>query len=404
MEVKRFKKEGQFWIPISASKSISNRWLILEFLSGMKFNIQNCSSADDTQLLKLLLHQIREGKQDIFYCENAGTVARFLVPLLTTIPGKHIITGSERMQQRPILPLVNALCYLGGDIRFIKNNQCLPLEIIGKTLKGGSVKIPGNVSSQFISALMLVAPTLENGLVIHISPPILSESYIEMTKSILLEMNIPVYYGENTIIIPNSSISPYSITIENDWSSASYFYNWVAFSDGLELHINGLFSHSKQGDWIISEIYEDLGVHTTFTQHGIILNKKAVSKTSIEYDFSRCPDLVPTVAVGCAGLQIQAVLKGLTTLPYKETNRITALANELRNLNIDVEILPESLKIQPKPMQYIRRTFTKTYFDHRIAMAFATLGMLYNFIDIENPEIVSKSFPEYWNAITHFKY
>ena len=393
-----------FKVNVPTSKSLSNRWLILNYLSNDSLNLHNLSSADDTMLLQTLLKHLNEDCENTFYCKNAGTVARFLTAVLCIQEGKeYIITGDKRMQQRPIEPLVDALRQIGADISYLNTEGHFPLKIKGKTLIGNTLSISADISSQFVSALMLIAPFLPQGLTIEIQGTIASRSYILMTQKVLQQAGIKVRWSDNKIHIHNSTIKPQTVTIEKDWSSVSYLYNWILFlaQKEYELHIEGLFKDSCQGDKVVAELYETLGVTTSYTSTGITLKTTERRTNTFVYNFKDCPDLVPTLAVACAGLGISGTLLGLDTLPYKETNRIEALASELKKMNINVSYNSKSLHIEAGKIKITQAI--STYNDHRMAMAFATLQAFDNNITIENHEAVNKSFPEYWQEISNLK-
>ena len=393
-----------FKVNVPTSKSLSNRWLVLNYLSNDSLNLHDLSSADDTMLLQTLLKDLNEDCENTFYCKNAGTVARFLTAVLCIQEGKeYIITGDERMQQRPIAPLVEALRQIGADISYLNTEGHFPLKIKGKTLIGNTLSISADISSQFVSALMLIAPFLPQGLTIEIQGAIASRSYILMTQRVLQQAGVKVRWSDNKIHIHNSTIKPQSITIEKDWSSVSYLYNWILFlpQKKYELHIEGLFKDSCQGDKVVAELYETLGVTTFYTSTGITLKTTERRTNTFVYNFKDCPDLVPTLAVACAGLGISGTLLGLDTLPYKETNRIEALAAELNKMNINVSYNSKSLHIEAGKLKITQSI--STYNDHRMAMAFAALQAFDNNITIKNHEVVNKSFPEYWQEISNLK-
>ena len=389
------------YINVPTSKSLSNRWLVLNYLSNNAITLSNLSTADDTVLLQTLLKQIEAGNNNVFYCKNAGTTARFLTALLSIQEGKeYIIDGDERMRQRPISPMVEALQQIGCDILYINKQGYFPLKIKGRQPSSNRISISGALSSQFISALMLVAPFLQNGLSIEIKGKIVSESYITMTKKVLEQAGVSVLWENNNIHIHNTIIKQQNISIEKDWSSVSYIYNWVLFSEkNYWVHIKGIVEDSWQGDKVVATLYEPLGVATSYTENGIILTRKACTIDNFMYNFSSCPDLVPTLAVACAGLGISGILTGLDTLPYKETNRIEALTNELRKIGVNVLCNENSIMVKG---QITTPKTICTYNDHRMAMAFASLQILNKNITIENPTVVGKSFPEYWHEIEVF--
>ncbi len=418
-------------IELTSSKSISNRVLMIKALSGLDFEISNLAQAKDTQtLLKLL----SDKKLTTFDVGHAGTVMRFLTAYLAIQNGEFILTGSERMQERPIKILVEALKTLGADITYLKNEGYPPLKIKGKKLVGGIVEIDGSVSSQYISALMLVAPYLERGLTIQFLGEITSKPYLEMTAQIMR------YFGCPTLTLPSTdgegNFSPFGgdkrggywsikpgkyiakdFFVEADWSAASYWYGMVALADKAEVKLFGLQQNSLQGDAVVQKIYEQFGVNTEFIENGIRItkNQEPISQHSpLEIDFTECPDIAQTVAVTCAALNVEAKFTGLHTLRIKETDRIAALQTELTKLNYNVQVDGDDLIILPSLRtersevkqsaldntiaSYLAMTSIKTYDDHRMAMAFAPLGLLYP-ITIEDEDVVVKSYPNFWEDL-----
>lgn len=392
-------------VNIPSSKSLSNRWLIINYLLGNTLCLNDLSTADDTRLLQLLLKQLEEKSSNVFDCKNAGTVARFLTALLSMqSDGEYILTGDCRMCQRPIKPLVDALLHIGADVSYLDKLGYLPLKIKEKKYTTNVVRVSGSVSSQFISALMLIAISLPNGLKIIIDDKCVSQSYIFMTMTILKQLGVGVQWKNKEITIEKAKpfLKSKYVEIEKDWSSGAYFYNWVLFSDDFQVFISGLYKDSVQGDSVVADIYDALGVETIYTGNGIFLRKKNVLLPKVfKYDFSSCPDLVLTVAVACVGIGVDAEFLGLDTLPYKETNRIEALETELKKMNIDVFVHANVLYI--KSVGNLCPTLpVATYNDHRMAMSFASLKMINKDLFIENPDVVVKSFPEYWEEVKKF--
>ncbi len=384
-------------IHLPASKSISNRLLMLEFLSGIDFELENLSDADDTRLLKSLLFQLRENKENTFYCKNAGTTLRFLLSALSITPGNWILTGDENMQKRPIKDLADSLKQLGADIQYLSNEGFPPLSINGKKLEGKNIRIHANLSSQFVSSLMLIAPFLKNGLQITLDGIISSIPYIEMTKAILSSCSTNVEWKDNIISIHPSKITkPDSPKIENDWSAASYFYAATALAKDYSFFLEGLNPDSLQGDGqALPGLFEKFGVYSEFFPDGVRISKKEnVSLNYFEYDFSHIPDLAQTFAVCCAGLGINATLKGLASLRIKETDRLNALHKELQKMNVQTFINGDSLEIKASGLTIHHAV--ETYDDHRMAMAFAPLACRFPQIEILNPSVVNKSFPQFW--------
>lgn len=389
-------------IELTASKSESNRALIIQALCSEKFEIRNLASAQDTKTLQHILGSITSNST--YDVGAAGTTMRFLTAYLSTKTGTHILTGSDRMKKRPIGILVNALRELGATIEYIEEEGFPPLRITGKTLKGGEIEIDGNVSSQYISALLLIAPEFQNGLVIRFKGEVTSRPYINMTLKMMEEFRVYGQWHENSISVSAQSYhkkseSDYAYTVEADWSSASYWYAIAALASEADFQIKGLHHPSLQGDAIVADIFTFFGIKTEYIDNGIHLTKSRIKDEHFGFDFSDCPDLAQTVAVVVGGLNIPSFFNGLHTLRIKETDRITALKNELKKINIEVEILNDnSIKINPGSKLTVPDTIS-TYEDHRMALAFAAFAMVLDAITIEHPEVVQKSYPDFWNDL-----
>ncbi len=387
-------------ICLSGSKSISNRTLIIEALSGSQFEKKNIADANDT----VLLHQLLSSKQKIFDAQDAGTAFRFLTAYLAFKEGEWLLTGSERMKQRPVGELVTALRHLGSEIYFLEEENFPPLKIIGGKLRGNSVNVNGNISSQFISALMMIAPCMKNGLTIQLAGEIVSEPYIEMTLAIMK------YFGVNhsrkvySIHIPAQQYQPKEIFIESDWSAASYYYEMAAFADEVDLEINGLIKNSFQGDAVIAEFMKSFGIETEFAPDGsggkIYIRKK--SSQSYEYSnflfpLKEFPDLAPALFATAGGLSQKISFTGLEHLAYKESNREEALRTELAKCNIRVSNMDGKISVEGKFTAAHPRF--STYKDHRLAMALAPLAMRCDDVLIEEPMVVNKSYPKFWDDL-----
>ena len=384
-------------VKIGGSKSESNRLLILK-AQFPNISIENISESDDTKVLQRGM-EISKGTVDI---HHAGTAMRFLTAYYAAKEGTEIIlTGSERMQERPIGILVDVLKSLGADIEYLQNEGFPPLKIKGKILQKKKVKIQSEVSSQYISALMLIAPMLPNGLQISLEGQTISKPYIEMTLSLMNQLGIKVNFSNNIIdILPVREIENAEIVVESDWSSASYFYSLVALSDDLKITLRNFSDRSLQGDAVLPTIYKNLGVQTIFNiaEKSIFLSKEDVQlPDSLLLDLSNTPDLAQTIAVSCFGLGIGCRLTGLQTLKIKETDRLSALKNELSKLGAEVHIDDSSLQLE-KSSQIRPNGVIETYQDHRMAMAFAPLAIKTNLI-IDNAEVVSKSYPNFWEDL-----
>jgi 3-phosphoshikimate 1-carboxyvinyltransferase len=396
-------------VTLPASKSISNRLLMIRFLTGEKVKISNLSEANDTRLLQELLELIhaKRGSDDpvTIDCENAGTVFRFLTALLSVMPGNWLITGSERMKQRPVAALVDALAYIGADVRYLEANGFPPLLIRGKKLKGGiSVWIPGNVSSQFVTAIMMIAPVLEGGLKIEVTGEIVSEPYIRMTAELMNECGAGMQYDSGIVKIGSApySLSERAFNVEPDWSSAAFWYEMAGLSQKAEIFLPGLQLNSLQGDMVTAAIFRNFNVHTYEKPGGLmIVKEKGLIPGEMEFDFTSCPDLAQAVAVTCAGLNIQTKLSGLSGLKIKETDRLNALANELNRSGYKAEARNDSELIisGERTAPETEKLMIQTYGDHRMAMAFAPLSLVGGAIGIENPAVVSKSYPGFWSHL-----
>jgi len=383
-------------IKISGSKSESNRLLILQsFYRDLE--LLNLSDSDDTKHLEAALIS----NKSIVDIGHAGTAMRFLTAYFSVNEGKEVVlTGSERMQNRPIKILVDALLSLGADISYTDKEGYPPLKIKGKKITKNRVQIHGNVSSQYISALLLIAPILENGLEIELVGKVTSVPYIEMTLALLGQLKIQTNWVENVIqITAKKNIEPKAIVVESDWSSASYFYSLVALSPGgTNLKLSSYSKNSLQGDSSLVETYKHFGVTTTFDGHSIILSKdKVASKDPLILNLVNSPDLAQTIAVTCFGLGIACDLTGLHTLKIKETDRLVALQNELDKLGATIKVTEDSLHLKPS-LKINKNIAIKTYDDHRMAMAFAPLALKVPII-IQNANVVTKSFTSFWEDV-----
>lgn len=398
-------KKLQGSITLTASKSESNRALIVQALCSEKFEIENLAAAEDTRILAEILNKpLAENSEVTYDVGPAGTTMRFLTAYFSTKKGTYILTGSDRMKKRPIGILVDALCDLGADIEYLEEYGFPPLKIKGKQLRGGEIEMDASVSSQFISALLLISPELQNGLVIEFTGDVISRPYINMTLKMMEEFRVYGQWQENSISVSKQayhkkSEEDYVCTIEADWSSASYWYSMVALSEGADLTIKGLNNPSLQGDAIVADIYSFFGVKTEYIEGGIRLSKVRIKDEHFGYDFSDCPDIAQTAAVTVSALQIPVLFNGLHTLKIKETDRITALKNELSKMGVAVEILNDH-SIQTLSFQPNNKPVTiKTYEDHRMAMAFAPLAMFLESVIIEDPGVVKKSYPAFWEDL-----
>lgn len=383
-------------ITLPSSKSISNRTLILNALSGCPQDIQNLSDCDDTEVLVKALG-FEECDFDI---KAAGTAMRFLTALLATKEGNWTITGTERMKNRPIKLLVEALRSVGGKIEYMEKEGFPPLRIHGSQLQGGKISMAGNVSSQYISALLMIAPLMKNGLTLQLKGEVVSKPYIHLTIELMKIFGVDAEWNGATIDIHPQSYKPVSFTVESDWSAASYWYEIAALSK-VEITLKGLFENSLQGDSAVARLFEPLGINTVFTAGGVILKQADRQTQTMEYDFEDEPDLAQTFVTTCCLLNIPFHFTGLQSLKIKETDRIEALKNELRKLGYLLEDSNNSiLTWDGKKCEAEATPTIKTYEDHRMAMAFAPAALVRQHgITIANPEVVSKSYPHYWEDL-----
>ena len=383
-------------IQITGSKSETNRLLLLKALFP-NIGIGNLSNSDDAQVMQKGL-RTNTGTVDI---HHAGTAMRFLTAYFASQEGKNVIlTGSQRMQERPISVLVDALRDLGATIAYHKNDGYPPLEIQGGKLTKSSVSLPANISSQYISALLLTAPSLQHGLELELVGKITSVPYIKMTLSLLNQIGIQTAFEGNVIkVSPATGVTDANLIVESDWSSASYFYSIVALCDvGTRLQLSSYRENSLQGDSVLKEIYKDFGVETQFFENSILLTKTTEAKSKeVNYDLSNAPDIAQTIAVTCIGLGMGCHLTGLHTLPIKETDRLSALQTELSRLGGKVHIDAESLILEPDAT-LISDQAINTYNDHRMAMAFGPLAMKTDLF-INDAGVVSKSYPDFWKDL-----
>ncbi|MEM7186984.1 MAG: 3-phosphoshikimate 1-carboxyvinyltransferase [Bacteroidota bacterium] len=386
-------------LALGGSKSESNRLLILQALFP-SISMENLSNSDDSAVMQEALAKA-EGTIDI---HHAGTAMRFLTAYFASRAGTNVVlTGSDRMRQRPIGVLVEALRSMGASIVYTGDSGCPPLQINGSDLAIGTVMLEANISSQYITALMLIAPSLPNGLRILLRGKVTSVPYIEMTRSLLEQCGIRSSFVSNEIVIAASEeVKDTHIVVESDWSSASYFYSFMALSLQGSITLGSFRSNSFQGDSALAQIYEQLGVHTEFlpSENKIRLSRNEQPVASlIELDLSNTPDIAQTIAVSCFGLGIECYLTGLHTLMIKETDRLTALKTELEKLGGRVAITEDSLRLfaaESIPSQLE----IETYNDHRMAMAFAPLALKTD-ITIKDCGVVSKSYPSFWEDMKH---
>lgn len=392
-------------ISLPASKSISNRALIIYALSGGKNMPSNLSDCDDTEVI---INALRNMPEEIDI-KAAGTAMRFMTAYLSVMEGTHILTGTERMKHRPISILVDALRKLGANIEYVGTEGYPPLRITGQSLNGGLLEIPGNVSSQYISALLMIAPMLKEGMTLHLLGDIISRPYIDLTLWMMGEFGADAeWFSNDTIVVKPQPYKSRDYFIESDWSGASYWYEMMALcaDKRSEVKLTGLMDGSKQGDSTTRYIFSLLGVKTQFEskQAGIAqtvtLKQNGRCVPKLEYDFINSPDLAQTFVVTCAAKGIPFHFKGLSTLKIKETDRIEALKTEMRKLGYvlqdhnNSELIWDGERCDPSFEQGI-----DTYEDHRMALAFAPYTFLHDKLIINNPQVVTKSYPHYWEDL-----
>ena len=389
-------------IKITGSKSETNRLLLLQALYP-NITLENTSNSDDSEVMRnaLRFQPMVPGyrTRDV---HHAGTAMRFLTAYFASKANtKVVLTGSSRMKERPIKILVEALKQLGAKIDYLENDGFPPIKIIGQKLTNNKVWLPANVSSQYISALLLIAPKLQNGLELTLIGEITSVPYIKMTLNLLEEIGVETSFIGNIIVVKpkTQDLKPKTLTVESDWSSASYFYSILALSEvGSQITLSSYKQNSLQGDSALVEIYRKLGVETHFDENEMILVKQPNFKLqTLNLDLNNTPDIAQTIVVTCLGLGIGCHLTGLHTLKIKETDRLEALKTELSKLGASISVTDESLTLLASSNIISNQTIA-TYNDHRMAMAFAPLALKTN-ITIENAEVVSKSYPDFWNDL-----
>ena len=387
-------------INLPASKSISNRALILHALGKGSVVPDNLSDCDDT---KVIINALKT-MPPVIDIKAAGTAMRFMTAYLSVTPGEHVITGTDRMKHRPIRVLVDALRKLGAQIEYTEEEGFPPLRITGETLDGGMLEIPGDVSSQYISALLMIGPAMKNGLKLRLMGNIVSRPYIDLTLHVMHEFGISVEWTDvDMISVSHQEIGERRYTIENDWSASSYWYEILAMinDDESRVTLPGLKDASRQGDSAVRYLFSMLGVKTAFrTSNEVVLTRHMRSLPRLDYDFINQPDLAQTLVVTCATLGIPFHFTGLGNLRIKETDRIEAMKTEMRKLGYVLDDSVETeLSWNGERCEAEKNPVIDTYEDHRMAMAFAPTAILLGQIRINNPEVVTKSYPGYWDDL-----
>ncbi len=382
-------------IDLPASKSISNRALILNALADSDLPIRNLSDSDDTRVMLAAL----DSDDTTFDIGAAGTSMRFLTAFLSKIVGEWTITGSERMKQRPIKLLVDALNSLGANISYLEKEGFPPLKIRGCALKGGSIELDGGISSQYISALLMVAPAMMDGLRITLTGTVISRPYINLTLQMMEEFGVRVYQKDNVITIPPQTYKPVIYTVESDWSAASYWYEILSIAGQGSIFLKGLHKNSSQGDAKIADIYESLGVRTTYKKDGVELTTKKTTIKKMSYNFIDQPDMAQTLVVNCCMLGLPFRFSGLQSLKIKETNRVEALIIELKKVGFVLfEPAEGMLEWSGERCAPAANIAIDTYDDHRMAMSFAPIAIKQS-ITINDPQVVTKSYPAFWDDL-----
>lgn len=387
-------------INLPASKSISNRALVLHALSGSDVLPENLSNCDDTEVIINALKTM----PDVIDIKAAGTAMRFMTAYLSVTKGTHTLTGTERMRHRPIRILVDALRSLGAGIEYVGEDGFPPLRITGGELEGGTLTIPGNVSSQYISALLMIGPAMKKGLTLWLTGEIVSRPYIDLTIHVMHEFGIDVEWTNvDTIHVGHQRFKQPEYTIENDWSASSYWYETLAMLDDCESKVllPGLRDGSRQGDSAVRYLFSMLGVKTAFcADGGVVLTRHQRTLPRMDYNFINQPDLAQTLVVTCTVLGLPFHFTGLGNLKIKETDRILAMKTELRKLGYVLDDSKETeLSWNGERCRAVDCPVIDTYEDHRMAMAFAPAAIRLGEIRINNPEVVSKSYPNYWDDL-----
>ena len=364
-------------IDLPSSKSISNRLLIIQALCKQNFEIKNLSNSDDTNSLKNALNTT----ENTIEVGAAGTSFRFLTSYLAIQKGrKFILTGTDRMKERPIQNLVAALQLLGAKIDYLEKDGFPPLKIKGTTILGGEITIDASISSQFISSLLLIAPTLANGLILNISEHLVSKSYIKMTLRLMEEFGIKHSWDDNKIVVNQQNYIGKNYAVESDWSAATFWFQIAALTENCNIKLNGLYQKSMQGDAKAKIIFKDFGIASVFEDNTLTLTKNKIQKFPESIDLIDSPDMYQSLKCTLFALNKTTEIKGISTLKDKETDRIKAIDNELKKLNTNKII--------------------ETYKDHRMAMSFAPLSLKYGELTIKNSEVVSKSYPDFWQDLS----
>ena len=394
------KLAGSYHLP--ASKSISNRLLVMRALARSKVLFDNLSEAEDTYMMRLYLSFINTcaGSEIPLSLDthNAGTVFRFLLAYLSRQEGRWLLTGEERMRQRPVGALVDALRSLGADIKYTEKEGYPPLLIRGKKLNGGTVELNASASSQYVSALMLVAPYLPGGLTIRLSSKPVSSAYIDMTATLMTNFGAEISVSDKEIQVQEGSYKVQRMRVEADWSAAAFWYEMVAFQPGAEVLLPGLSEESVQGDRFLTTVFEKLGVHSDFSEKGLRLRHTG-NPGAINFDFTHAPDIVPSVMAACAALGVEGRFSGIEHLRIKESDRIRSMQQELGKIGTTIEQTGDTYRLTPGQQPQAGALVFSSHGDHRMAMSLAPLAMKFGTVAVKDPDVVRKSYPDYWDEL-----
>jgi 3-phosphoshikimate 1-carboxyvinyltransferase len=393
---------GTYHLP--ASKSISNRLLVMRALARSKVLFDNLSEAEDTYMMRLYLSFINSCAGSsiplTLDTHNAGTVFRFLLAYLSRQEGRWLLTGEERMRRRPVGALVDALRSLGADIKYSEKENFPPLIIQGKELNGGEVFLNASSSSQYVSALMLIAPYLPGGLTIKLASKPVSSAYIDMTASLMRDFGAEVSMSDKKIQVKEGAYRVEKVRVESDWSAAAFWYQMVAFQPDAEAFLPGLTEDSVQGDKFLIDVFDKLGVASQFVEGGLALRHTGKVSTSVDFDFTHAPDIVPSVMVACAGLGVEGRFRGIEHLRIKESDRISSMQKELGKVGTQIVNEDGAYRLIPgkNPLKGESPVF-ESHGDHRMAMSLAPLAMKCGEVSVRNPEVVRKSYPDFWDEL-----
>lgn len=383
-------------IQLPSSKSICNRALIINALAYSAYEIENLSDCDDTRVVVDVLNS----NSSDFNVGAAGTAMRFLTAFLSKVVGEWTITGSERMKQRPIKVLVEALNSLGAKIEYVEKEGYPPLKIFGSALQGGEIDLDGSISSQYISALLMIAPTMQKGLTIDLKGNLISRPYISLTLKLMEDFGVKSEWNKGKIRVEPQTYQPVKFTVESDWSAASYWYQILALKGEGKIFLRGLEKGSYQGDAKVAEQFALLGVHTSYVKEGVLLTTTGEVASSFNYNFIEQPDLAQTFVVTCCLMNVPFSFSGLQSLKIKETDRIAALIAEMKKLGYVVKEVDNGvMEWSGEKTQVAEDLAIDVYEDHRMAMAFAPAAIKIAGIKIKDPHVVSKSYPLFWQDL-----